>query len=275
MSYDLYFQAGAGKKLDKKSFAAYFRARPHYEVANGQAVYQNEDTGVYFIFDEPDDGIVAMNLNLFRPHTFGLEAAREIEPFANAFNAMASDPQQESGDEKPFSREAFLKAYNESNEFAYRAMLAEQERVHTWPSRRIRDVWKWNYTRPSDEEQEKAGFFVPGIFAADLNDKLQSLAIWPPLCAIVLPEVDQVMVPLTQNESAEEMAIVPWSEVLPVAKKYQEPSEGIPRYRINNEPEFPPAVAAFLNLKRKPMSQLTGVALDEILDREVVEAARG
>jgi hypothetical protein len=51
MSYDLMFEAGRGKKLDKKTFAAHFRNRRNYKVENGQAVYQNEDTGVYFIFD--------------------------------------------------------------------------------------------------------------------------------------------------------------------------------------------------------------------------------
>jgi hypothetical protein len=274
MSYDLFFEAGPGKSLDKKTFAAWFRGRPRYEVANGQAVYQNEETGVYFIFDEPDDGVVAMNLNLFRPHTFGLEAAREFEPFAKAFNAGVIDPQQDAEGPQPFARDAFLRSYNAANEFAHRSMLAEQPSIHTWPSRRIRDVWKWNYTRPSGEEQEKTGYFVPGIFAADINGELCSLALWPPQCAIVLPEVDAVLVPLAQDgKAAEQMALVPWGEVLPVAKPYQDKFDGMPRYRMDNEPAFPPEVAAFLGVKRKATGELNGVAHDEILDRELVDAA--
>ena len=46
MSYDLFFTARAGKKLDKKSFAAHFAGRANYHVENGQALYQNEDTGL-------------------------------------------------------------------------------------------------------------------------------------------------------------------------------------------------------------------------------------
>jgi hypothetical protein len=273
MSYDLFFEAGPGKSLDKKHFAGWFRGRPHYQVGNGQALYQNEDTGVYFIFDEPDDGVVAMNLNLYRPHTFGLEAAREIEPFAAAFNAGVTDPQQDAEGPQPFAREPFLRAYNKANEFAYRSLGAEQGPAHAWPSRRIRDVWKWNYTRPSDEEQEKAGYFVPGIFAADFDGELRSLALWPPQCAIVLPEVDAVMVPLAQDgKAAEQMALVPWGEVLPIARPYQEKAEGMPRYRLDNEPAFPPEIAAFLSVKRKAMGELNGVAHDQILDREVVDA---
>jgi hypothetical protein len=61
MSYDLYIEAGNGKSLDKKLFAAWFRRRANYQVGKGQALYQNEDTGVYFIFDEPNGGLVAMS----------------------------------------------------------------------------------------------------------------------------------------------------------------------------------------------------------------------
>jgi len=56
MSYDLFFEAGPGKKLDRKSFQAHFKSRANYQVGNGQAIYRNEDTGVYFIFDEPGRG---------------------------------------------------------------------------------------------------------------------------------------------------------------------------------------------------------------------------
>jgi hypothetical protein len=47
MSYDLFFTANSGKKIDKKTFAAHFGGRRNYEVNKKQAVYQNEDTGVY------------------------------------------------------------------------------------------------------------------------------------------------------------------------------------------------------------------------------------
>src|SRR6516162_652488 len=111
MSYDLMFSAGNGKKLDKKAFKAYFRDRRNYQLGEGQAIYQNEDTGVYFIFDEPDNGVVAFNLNYFRPHIFGLEAAPELEQFAEAFAAIVTDPQGEIEDPGTFRREPFLRGW--------------------------------------------------------------------------------------------------------------------------------------------------------------------
>ncbi len=52
MSYDLYFKSRKPEsKPDAKAFAAYFKQRKNYEVTDKQAIYENEITGVYFIFD--------------------------------------------------------------------------------------------------------------------------------------------------------------------------------------------------------------------------------
>jgi hypothetical protein len=271
MSYDLILEAGKGKRLDKKLFSAHFKSRRWYQVGGGQAVYQNEDTGVYFIFDEPADSAVAFNLNYYRPHSFGLEAAMELEAFAEAFNAIATD---ESGEPAPFNREAFLQAWNDGNRFGYRAMVKEQDKPpHTWPSKRIREVWEWNYARPSEEEQETATVFVPGIFAIDVDGQTFSVAIWPPQCPILMPTVDSVLVPLAQTgKQSEELAMVPWDQILPIVKPYQEKAPGLARYRLEFE-EWPSEIEKFLSTKRRAAGQLNGIGMDEVLDRELVEEA--
>lgn len=275
MSYDLMFSAGPGKKLDKKSFAAYFRERPNYQVNKGQVIYQNEDTGIYFIFDEPDDGVAAFNLNYFRPHTFGLEAAPELEQFAQAFCAIVADPQGETAEEGPFSRAAFLDGWNAGNQFAYRAMLKERtEPVRTWPSQKIRQTWEWNYSRQAEQARAGESMFVPGIFALDVNGEVLSVAIWPPDCAILLPAVDAVLVPLAQSgKQSEELAVVGWEEVLPLVQPYQEESSSLTRYRLAFE-QWPNEIAEFLQRERAPMEGTSGVAFDELLDQELVDAAR-
>ena len=139
MSYDLFLSAGPGKKLSKKTFSDYFGQRARYNVGDGQAIYQNEDTGVYFIFDEPEDGIVAFNLNYLRPHVFGLEAALELEQFSEAFAATVGDPQGFMEEGAGFQTELFLQGWNEGNQMAYGPMLKEQsEPIYCWPSQRIR-----------------------------------------------------------------------------------------------------------------------------------------
>jgi hypothetical protein len=275
MSYDLFFETRSGRKIDSKSFARYFDARRHYKVGNGQAVYQNEDTGVYFIFDEPEDGVVQFNLNFYRPHVFGLEAAIELEAFSKAFGMTVTDPQDEGmGDEAVFSRERFLHGWNAGNRFAYRSMLADKsEQPVSWPAKRIREVWVWNHTRPAEDDQS-ADIFVPAIFPVEVDGKVGTVVVWPPQCSILMPAVDAVLVPLAQTgKGTEEMALVRWAEVLPVVKTYQVKATGLARYQLSSE-SWSNQVAEFLAGKRKPAGKLKGISMDEILDQELVEAAR-
>ena len=280
MRYDLVLQAGRGKKLDKRSFTTFFKGRRHFEVGKGQAHYQNEDTGVYFIFDEPEDGAVMFNLNYYRPHVFGLEAAPELESFVHAFACEVGDPQGEM-DDGIFSRAKFLKGWNHGNRFAYRSLLANQEEpegepVRTWPTKRIREVWEWNYARPGEDQLEEGMPFMPTIFAVAVDgaDEPWSVAIWPPDCPILMPAVDGVLVPLAQSgKQSEELALVGWEEVSRVAKPYQVKGTGLPQYQLMFE-QWPREVAQFLAKKRKPVGRMNGVGMDEVLDRELVEEAR-
>lgn len=275
MSYDLYFDVKSGKGINKKQFAAYFKGRRHYQVENGQALYQNEDTGVAFIFDEPQDGMVACNLNYFRPHVYGLEAAVELQAFTEAFGLTAIDPQDDEGAEgRLFEQERFLRAWNEGNLLGYRALLKEQsDPVHTWPAQRIREVWDWNYGRPSEEEWVEGSLFVPGIFAAALDGGAASVVIWVPDCAVLLPAVDAVLVPAVPGDTAnEDLALVRWHEVLPVVAPYQTESAGLARYQLAFE-HWPEEIAAFLGATRQAAGRLEGIALDQILDHELVEQA--
>ena len=53
MSYDLYFRTRSGT-LPAERFEAYFTGRPNYKYEARQAVYENSDTDVYFLFEQSD-----------------------------------------------------------------------------------------------------------------------------------------------------------------------------------------------------------------------------
>ncbi len=116
MSYDLFLKS---ESLTADEFESYFNSRPHYTLNGDQAFYENEDTGVYFSFDyAPDElGTVAFNLNYYRPHFFGLEAAPEVEAFVWAFNLTIDDPQIEGMSDGPFSVDGLLRGWNAGNRF--------------------------------------------------------------------------------------------------------------------------------------------------------------
>ncbi len=270
------FVGEPGRKIQKKAFKAYFQDRPNYQAGKGQAIYQNEDTGVYFMFDEPEDGVVAFNLNYFRPHVFGLEAAPELEQFAGAFGAAVADPQGEMEEAGAFSREAFLRGWNAGNAFAYRAMLKEQtEPIHAWPSERIQQVWEWNYARRAQQAQWGEDVFVPAVFPVEMEGELLSVAIWPPNCPILLPAVDAVLVPVTpEAPENEDLALARWDELCRIVIPYriELAGVGLAAYRLAF-PEWPSEIAAFLGSSRTKVEHLTGIGLDEVLDRELVEQA--
>jgi hypothetical protein len=217
---------------------------------------------------------VAFNLNYFRPHVFGLEAAPELEAFAQAFDAAAGDPQGEMAEDGTFTQDGFLKGWNAGNAFAYRAMLKEQtEPVHTWPTRKIRAVWDWNYGQGARQAQVGENVFVPTIFAIEQNGEVASVAIWPPDCAILMPAVDAVLVPVAQNgKESEHLSLVSWEEIRAIAEVHQVEADGLARYRLAFE-AWPAEIAEFLARPRQRTSPIKGIALDQVLDRELVEEA--
>src|SRR5207248_9248706 len=76
-------------------YTTLFRS-PNYELNDAQALYSNEDSGVYFAFEflqqdgDDEEGRdtsllpVSFNLNYFRPHAFGLEAEPELSAFVRS-----------------------------------------------------------------------------------------------------------------------------------------------------------------------------------------------
>jgi hypothetical protein len=201
---------------------------------------------------------------------FGLEAAVELEAFAKAFAASVTDPQ--GAMEERFSREEFIRGWNEANRFGYGAMAKQQGGpVHTWPAKKIREVWEWNYQLPALREKLGDNIFAPTIFAIDVNKEAKAVVIWPPDCVILLPAVDGVMVPLAQSgKETEELSLVAWDEVFAVARPYLESAPGIKRYRLAFQ-EWPSEVAGFLGKKRKPIGKMKGIGMDDILDRELIQ----
>lgn len=95
MTYDVAFVRRNGSPISFAEFRDYFEIRPHYKIEGTQAAYENNKTGVYFLFEHGQldaglradlgiavtDAQVSFNLNFWRPHIFGLEAEPEVGRF--------------------------------------------------------------------------------------------------------------------------------------------------------------------------------------------------
>ena len=289
MSYDLYFRTRSGS-LPAERFEAYFHKRPHYRFEGRQAVYENEDTGVYFLFEQ-DDGsgaadqdadserfAAAFNINYFRPSVFGLEAEPEVAAFVRAFNLSIVDPQNDGMGEGDYDSKGFLRGWNAGNAFAFRAFLSNPDEKMPYKSTSravIHRAWTWNYGRTALQEKLGDDKFVPAVFFFEKADKIKTFSVWPDGIAIAVPDVDYFYV--MRNELAprrffrrkEDAALLRWKEAVPVFSKHQ---------MKRKDPTFvlaydsPPAdVREFVTGLPRLDGNLKGVASSEVLDQELVD----
>lgn len=278
MSYDLFFSPES-EPISADQFTAYFSRRPHYTVNDGQAIYENEDTGVYFYFEygDDDDG-VAFNLNYFRPHFFGLEAAPEVDAFVSAFSLSIEDPQNDGMGEGPFSIEGFLRGWNAGNRFGYHAILSSDNRPETYvyPTADLERVWNWNFHRHALQEEAGDTLFVPKYMFMKARGSARTAMVWPDACPIYLPRTDLVLVlrdELSSNPDSEEpreVTIVEWSELESVVADFPfEDNGGF--YRLDYDSP-PAAVSDFIrSVPLVPHDREMGLAYDSVLNAELVD----
>ena len=93
MSHDLFLYPDPPRSLAE--FLEFLPRVGLKREGTAQALYRNEDTDCYFLIDYMEgEGrpYLHVNLNYFRPSTFGLEAAPVIEKLASAWNCTVQDP---------------------------------------------------------------------------------------------------------------------------------------------------------------------------------------
>ncbi len=221
MSYDLYLYPRAGKPpLEREAFFGWFEGEL-YRHEDDTVNYFNEDTGIYFHFtwyagsdevEEPnskDEGWqtnphVHFNMNYFRPHTFGLEAARVLPALVEHFDLVVSDPQNEGMGQGEFSEEGFLRGWNAGNRFAARAFSQLQGRGEQilggslrLPAALNRAYWDWNYNRREIGEDfaslDLIDVYVPPIWFCREDGQAKAFTLFPNLVPTAVPKVDYVL----------------------------------------------------------------------------------
>jgi hypothetical protein len=291
MSYDLYL---SGRKLSADEFSSYFSSRPNYKASETQAVYQNDDTGVYFIFeksrgDEPEMDPdaprydVSFNLNYFRAHIFGLEAEPEVRAFIEAYGFSIHDPQNDGMANGPYTMEGFLRGWNAGNEFGYRAFLenpqAAAQKPFAYSAAAIERFWLWNLNRNSIQTQFGEELFVPRIMFLILAGKVASYVVWGDAIPSLIPQVDVVLVPRKQLaprglfQKKDDMCLVPFGDVARAFVQYMVRDYNLPALLIPH-PESPAAVKDFVRRLRPHNEKLAGISVDKVLDQELVERYR-
>jgi hypothetical protein len=210
VSYDLSFRVAAGRKPPSvDELKAFLRARPHYEVGGDQALYQNEDTGVYFLLDfgpsddDPDDDSraadrsvavpLAFHLNYNRPSVFALEAEPELAAIVGHFVLRVEDPQEGMAD-GTYSRDGFLEGWRAGNRLAVGAVgTADGAPPFQLPAAELERHWRWNLAVSALQAAPTTEGFVPRIAYLDEGGQIRSAVVWTDASPIALPMVDRVI----------------------------------------------------------------------------------
>lgn len=287
MSYDLYFRPT--KPLDLVAVRAFFEERG-YKVSETQAFFENEATGVYFGFDfnpekpEGSGASVAFNINYYRPHVFGLEAASELTSFIEAFGLEIEDPQMHGMGNGPYSADGFLRGWNAGNEVAHGVIASNEgvERPLALPAARNAGVWRWNYARDTivDELELNLGdvppCFVPTVMMVvpEGTNDVKTIVVWDVHMAIAIPDVDLVVTHDDKGLWAADRAAVLAAVTIDTAWEANRvlASGRVLGLRASLVDELDELAAKRVRTLMKPLSA-TRVAADQVLDAELVAKA--
>ena len=290
MSYDLYFHRRDGSTIEVEDFVAYFSGRDNYHVDYPSALYRNEDTGVYFVFECADDrckdaaftgqpAAAMVSINYLRPHIFGLEAEPELAAFVRRFDLTVEDPQQEGMDGSEYSRKEFLRAWNAGNDFGFRSFLASGDRtppIYALSTEHIEAHWRWNRTRLDLQNQLGNDIFVPLILSFDVGGEL--LSGWGDGIPIALPLVDALVIsrdrlaPRRFLRRAPDRCLVRRADAAALLDRFRLVDGDIP-YRLLDYAQPPAPIVSFVTSLAASQADLTAIPVDKILNADLFSKA--
>lgn len=286
MSYDLYFKPRTGR-ISSDEFERYFSGRAHYKVDLPQAWYQNEDTGVYFVFhiteeasdEETERFDVSLNINYFRPSYFIVEAEPEVSGFVRHFDLVVLDPQIGGMGDGEYQADLLVNGWSKGNEFGYSAILKQHSdpaSIAHLPTDLLKNAWQWNYGRSALQQHLGRTKFVPQVMFLVVDGKASTAATWPDGIPIALPDVDYFIVPRKEFapkkffKRIEDHTVIPAAAVKEIFEKYSRKA-GAAQFLDYVEP--PREVADFVRSLPKTSFTIKGVAADSMLDTELLERA--
>jgi hypothetical protein len=299
MSYDLFFRAkNSDVRMSQDEFLAFFRKRKHYDAEMGPGFYGNKTTGVYFSFqygaadsDVAEDNAerpllpISFNINFFRPHIFALEAEPELAEFIRHFSLLVDDPQIDGMRIGEYSGEGFLRGWNKGNEFAYSG-IAEPGRntgkLYTLPGQTIEACWRWNFTRDDLQDTLGPDIFVPRIMFIDYEGSIRTVVAWIDGIPAAIPFVDCVIIPrdrfapssFFRRQKEKDKVLLHWSLLdQAILSGFRRVPHHID-YSLLNYSTPPWSVRAFIKSRAATTEQIHGVAVDQILDEDLVAKYR-
>ncbi len=278
MSYDLRFvpRPGGGSSTASE-IASFLRTiDPSVTVTKEQVVYENECTGVYFLFEfgEAREEPLYFALNVIRPSVFALEAIEVLERLVERFALDVIDDQ--GGSSGPFDARSFFDSWTQANLFGCRSIVEPpHEAPKTLPRETLIADWNWNrFVQRTDQVVDQT--FAARVMYRLEESGVRSYAVIVEDNPTITPLVDDVILlrpkkAFLRGRGANVSSLRRFSSIERFAHASIERQGGQRFVRIADtrrlfEEEF---VTPYIKA-----SGHGAYPLDNILDRETVEAAR-
>ncbi len=289
MSYDLYLNP-KDPALSWREFADYFEGRTNYEVAESQVWYQNEETGVYFVFednsatddqDEEDPAArfpILFNMNFFRPTYFAIEAEPELTATVEKFEMSVFDPQFDGMETDKYDAPKFLSGWNKGNEAGYASFLKDQQECRSLPSAELERIWRWNLGRNELQERLGEGVFVPRVMFMEADGEVSAAVLWPDgIPTALFPGGDVIafrdeLAPRRFFKKQTTTNLLPWSAVRPLVDEHFSEVDGAYLPKYDHRPD---GVTEFFCDLEPESREISQVPADQVLDQELVSKYTG
>jgi hypothetical protein len=281
MSYDLYFKKS---DISSEEFFNYFHNEKNYTIDKNQVLYENNNTGVYFVIDyyeekNDDNYFASLNLNYYRPLSFGYETALVIDKFIKQNNIDIFDPQNEGMGEGPFTIDGFIRSWQHGNDFGYQSILEHPDScgdVYCESNDQLWKIWNWNYKKEEYYEELQKDIFIPTISFALVNNVLSTFVVWPDAISTIIPKVDYVLImrkelgPKKFFRKTQDQFFVTFDSLNTNMKNYQSQFKGFIVYDLPC-PETPLILKEYVKKINPIENHVKMIAPDSILSSELVK----
>jgi len=240
MSYDLYLYKQKNKDLTEDDVAEYLNKNLPFNSGdyNKQWVYDNPETGVYFVIelnepntDEEDlgswdnfDDFVNLNFNIsinfYRPTYFALEVFPIIDRILKKLDLYIINPQDENDSENPqkfpdgYLQDQWIRHNNQASIQSFKELDFDY-----MPLEKSNYMWWYLLHREELEQGIKEDIYIPRFFIikSHADKQLYTACAWPNHIPILLPKVDYLIVQKKYKKffrSVEESGLVSYENIM-------------------------------------------------------------
>lgn len=289
MGYDIYFKSDE-MDITLEVFQNSFEERPHYTVEGDRALYDNKDTGVYFVCEYlavksafehkgkiKPDYCFRLSMNFCRPSIFITEALHEIDELVNDVGLNFFDPQVGGVGAGPFDLDKMYDNWLELNEKAIidfaRSLNDSDPQIPLVPYDHMKALWEWNYTRETRDiafKVEGVTVNIPRLLITVYDQQAEVAVIWDFVQPIALPKVNLILFPIVKEEETTGYSVVFFEEVVDFLEehKLQKSNAGY----VMSYKTVPANVQNFID-GLKVGDDIEICEMGDVMEQEIVEAA--